>query len=118
MPSPARRILTPGLRCQIGNRPILASRAKYFNENISMAKGEGPKAKGRERTNVKGPYLLPFAFCLLPFAFRPPHPFHDSFNFDAELKETLNESSGLRVPFASSPSYIYFVLNYLRENCL
>jgi hypothetical protein len=39
MPSPARRILTPGLRCQIGNRPILASRAKYFNENISMAKG-------------------------------------------------------------------------------
>jgi hypothetical protein len=34
MPSPARRILTPGLRCQIGNHPILAFRAKYFNENM------------------------------------------------------------------------------------
>jgi hypothetical protein len=111
MPSAARRILTPHLRCRINNRPILASRAKYFNENISMANGEGPKAKGRERTNVKGPYLLPFAF-------RPPHSFYDSFNFDSELKETLNESSELRVPFASSPSDISFVLNYLRENCL
>jgi hypothetical protein len=108
MPSLTRRILTPGPRCRIGNRPILASRAKYFNENISMAKGEGLKAKGRERTNVKGPYLLPFAF-------RPPHPFHDSFNLDAELKETLNESSGLRVPFASSSSDIIFNFNRLRE---
>jgi hypothetical protein len=50
MPSPARRILTPGLRCRIGNRPILASRAKYFNKNMRMADGEGLKAKGRKRT--------------------------------------------------------------------
>jgi hypothetical protein len=44
--------------------------------------------------------------------------FHDSFNLDAELKETLNESSGLRVPFASSSSDKYFDFNLLRENDL
>jgi hypothetical protein len=42
--------------------------------------------------------------------------FHDSFNFDAELKETLNESSGVTVPLAFSYSDKGFKISLLRES--
>jgi hypothetical protein len=41
--------------------------------------------------------------------------FHDSFNFGAELKETLNDSSSFKVPFAPSCSDISFDFDVLRE---
>jgi len=69
MPPHACESTRPGLFRWFDNRPILASRAKYFNKNMIMANGEGLTAKGRERTNVKDFHLLPFAFCHSPFTF-------------------------------------------------
>jgi hypothetical protein len=58
LPSPARRNLTPGLRCQIGNRPILASRAEYFNKKNALHKG--PRKKNLEpRASILDPGFHP-----------------------------------------------------------
>jgi hypothetical protein len=81
-----------------------------------MANGLGHMAEGNKAEIILWPVTdlavshKPYALCLFSF--------HDSFNFDAELKETLNESPSFRVPFAASRSDISHYFKRLRENRL
>jgi len=117
MPSLTRRNLTPGLRCRINNRPILASRAEYFNKKNAL--GAALRAGRIEARGTRFKDFIPRSSFLGPRTCPRSHEqFHDSFNFDEELKETLNDSSSFRVPFALSSSHIRFDFNLLRENDL
>jgi hypothetical protein len=97
MPSRTLQIDAPRLRSRIGNRPILASRVKYFNKNMIMAIGEGLTAKGRERTNVQD-----FTFCLLPFAIRhSPSPSIPRFvKFCIPIERNVKRTAGFPVFFS------------------
>jgi hypothetical protein len=114
MPSRTLQIDAPRLRSRIGNRPILASRAKYFNKKNALA-----AALRASRIEVRGTRFedfLPRSSFLGPRTCpRCRGQFHDSFNFDAELKETLNESSGLTGSPAFPHSDIEIEINRLRE---
>jgi hypothetical protein len=63
-----------------------------------MANGLGHMAEGNKAEIIQCAVTdlavshKPHALCLFSF--------HDSFNFDEELNETLNDSSSFRVPFA------------------
>jgi len=94
MPSLTRRNLTPGLRCRINNRPILASRAEYFNKKNAL--GAALRAGRIEARGTRFKDFIPRSSFLGPRTCPRSHEqFHDSFNFDEELKETLNENWGL-----------------------
>jgi hypothetical protein len=115
MPSRTLQIDAPRLRSRISNRSILASRAKYFNKKNAL--GAALRAGRIEDRGTRFEVFIPRSSFLGPRACpRERGRFHDSFNFDAELKETLNENSVLTAlsTFASPDKDIH--INLLRES--
>jgi hypothetical protein len=109
------RIDVPRLRSRINNRSILASRTKYFNKKNAL--GSALRAVRVEDRGTTFEVFIPRSSFLGPRACpRERGRFHDSFNFDAELKETLNESSSLTGPLVFAYSDKWFKISLLRES--
>jgi hypothetical protein len=115
MPSRTLRIDVPRLRSRINNRSILTSRAKYFNKKNAL--GYALRAVRVEDRGTRFEVFIPRSSFLGPRVCpRERGRFHDSFNFDAELKETLNEISSV----AGLPAFPYpdkeYKISRLRES--
>jgi len=82
-----------------GNRPILAFQAEYFNKKNALGICVLCHVLCVMQRSVRidkseaGSKLRFSLFCICPISAKSQVQFHDSLNFNAALKETLNETS-------------------------